>query len=436
MLRKQIVFITFASCIGSVLEMYDFVIYIIMASVITKLFFPTSTVYIGLLQVFAIFAVGYLSRPIGGIIFGYISDRLGRQKGLIFSIIIMGVPIFLIGCLPTYHSIGSLAPLLLLILRFIMGISIGGEFPSGTAYLTEHAAPEYRGFVSSFLFFGINFGILLASLVGTLVTKYIPTSLLLDWGWRIPFLLGGLLAVLGFVIRTKMIESPIFLKYQKAKMLAKNPVLEMLYNESRQISRAFTIVCLMAAVIGIIFLFMPSYLNIYLKKPLATALFANTFNLLIFTITIPLFAWLSDLTSRNFILSIGAYLFLFLSIPLYNGLIYGAASEFFFCLISLGIMSGMIVGPIAATLAECFNNQHRVSGIGLSYNLSFGFVGGLAPLAVTYLLHITNIEYAPAFYLMMTALLSLIAIINLHDFTRSPVEEIEHELLRYTRKKL
>ena len=248
---------------------------------------------------------------------------------------------------------------------------------------------------------------------------------LTSWGWRIPFLFGGVLAILGVLIRSRMQESPVFLRYQQNNQLSKKPVLNMLHYDSWQIPRAFTLVCVMAAAISIVFLFMPTYLSVYLKKPLAIALSENTINLLIFTLGIPLFAWLSDITSRNFILGIGAYLFLFLSIPLYDGIAYGTSVESFLCLIVLGIISSIIVGPIAATLAERFRAEHRISGIGLSYNLSFGLVGGLAPLAVTYLLHITQTILSPAFYMMMTALISLMAIINLRDFTRVAPEDLE-----------
>ena len=427
---KKLGFITIASSVGSVLEMYDFVIYIFMAPVITKLFFPHSDSYLALLQVFSIFAVGYLSRPIGGIIFGHIGDRYGRQKGLILSMILMGIPIFLIGCLPTYKNIGGAAPLLLLILRFLVGISIGGEFPSGTAYLTEHAPAKYRGFISSFLFFGINLGTMLASFVGAMLVKYISETTLYQWGWRFPFLFGGLLAILGFFIRKRMVESPIFLEYQKAKKLSPKPITEMLRFESRQISRSFTIVSVMAAAISVIFLFMPTFLNEYLQLPLEQALTANTINLVIFSCFIPLFAWLSDITSRNFILSIGAYGFLFLSLPLYDGMSHGLGGLFYVCLISLGIISAMIVGPISGTLAERFRSRYRTSGIALSYNLSFGLVGGLAPLAVTYLLHMSKTNLAPSFYMMITALISLIAIINLRDFSTLDTEQIEKELLQ------
>tara|TARA_R110000868_G_scaffold8205_7_gene42780 strand:- start:96016 stop:97290 length:1275 start_codon:yes stop_codon:yes gene_type:complete len=419
--NKQLTFITVASCIGSMLEMYDFVIYVIFASVISGVFFPHATHYVAIMQTFGIFAIGYFARPLGGIIFGHIGDKYGRQKGLVLSVMCMGIPTFLIGCLPTYEAIGALAPQLLLVLRFISGISVGGEFPSGTAYLTEHAPVKYRGFIASFLFLGINAGILLASLVGSVITNSMPSDAIAQWGWRIPFLLGGVLAVLAYVVRLKLLESPLFEKHKSEQRLAKSPVLSVLHNNSRQITRAFSVVSVMAAAISILFLFMPVYLSEHLKLPLGTALSMNSLNLLVFTLLIPIFARLSDLTSRNFIISIGAYLFLFLSIPLYMAIIEGDAGTRLLAMMSLGVICATVVGPIAATLAERFTTQERTSGIGLSYNLSFGLVGGLAPLAVTFLIHRTHMNVAPAFYLMLTAAITLMAAINLKDYTRKPM---------------
>ncbi len=408
--------------------MYDFVIYAIFANLLGKLFFPTSDQYLALLQVYAVFAIGYLSRPLGGILFGYIGDRLGRQRGLIFSMIFMGLPIFLIGCLPTFHQWGYLAPILLLLLRFIGGISIGGEFPSGVAYLSEHASSHSRGLVASFLFFGVNLGIVFASLFSTLLISHITESDLLRWAWRIPFLFGGFLAVIGLLVRKRMAESPVFLKQRKENKLAKNPILTVLHRESRQITRSISVVCVMAAAISLVFLYMPVYLHNYLKIQTTDAFYFNTLNSVIFTLLIPVFAWLSDKTGRNFILSIGAYLFLFLSIPLYYGMESGSKGVILLCLICLGVFSAMVTGPMAATVSERFRAQYRTSGIGLSYNISFGLIGGLAPVSVTFLIQLSQSALSPAFYMMVTALLSLIAIVNLRDFSRVPLEKIEARL--------
>lgn len=428
MKKPPLFFITSVSSIGSLLEMYDFAIYAIFAGVLGKLFFPDSSHYLALLQVYAIFAIGYLSRPIGGVIFGSIGDRFGRRLGLMLSMIFMGLPIFLIGCLPTYAHIGAWAPILLLSLRFISGISVGGEFPSGTAYLSEHASSTHRGLTASFLFFGINLGIVLASFVGLSLTSHLTHEHLLRWGWRVPFLLGGVLAVIGLLIRARMSESPVFLQQQKDQQLMKSPVLALMHHESRQVTRAFALICLMSAVISLVFLFMPVYLHTYVKMSTDDAFLFNTINLVIFTCLIPVFGWLSDKTGRNFILGIAAFAFLFLSLPLYQFMITGSKGIVLFCLLCLGVFSAMMIGPIAATMSERFRVRYRTSGIGLSYNIAFGLVGGLAPIAATFLIHLTTTLLAPAFYLMLTAMVSLVAIVNMRDFSRVPLDVLEKRL--------
>ena len=412
-----------ATSIGSVLEIYDFVIYGFFASVLAALFFPKTDKTAGLLAVFGIFAVGYFARPFGALIFGHIADRLGRKRGLVLSVLSMAIPILLIGLLPTYVSIGITASILLLVFRVFQGLAIGGEFPTSIAFLGEHAQTHQRGVVTSWLYLGVNLGIVLASAVGAIISSVFTNVQLHDWAWRIPFLLGALLGYLGFYIRRRLLETPLYQALSDSDELAKSPVKQVFFESFWPLIRACGLVCLMASVISIIFLYMPVYLHVHLGLALSKALWLNTLNTIVFSLCIPVFAWLSDRFGRKPILSIATLLFILASYPIYTILMSGHLYTQVFGLLCLAVMSAIMVGPIPAALSEMFKTPYRVTGVGISYNVSFAIFGGLAPLIITRLIYVNHNLHAPAFYLIVAGIITLISLFFISEGSKRSLSE-------------
>lgn len=200
----------FSGIFENALEWYDFTAYAFFAPVLAKLFFPSNDPYVSLLITFSVFALGFMVRPLGGLLFGFISDRLGRRIALIVSIVAMSFPTLILGILPTYATIGIIAPLTLTLLRVIQGAAVSGELCTSATYLIEHAGQHRRGFAGSFVMCSAFFGMTVASALATLITHVTDTQQLLLWGWRLPFILGGLIGLLGLIIRLGAVESPAF----------------------------------------------------------------------------------------------------------------------------------------------------------------------------------------------------------------------------------
>ena len=358
-----------ATTAGSVLEMYDFVIYSFFAIILGKLFFPSQQALVQLIATYGIFALGYLARPLGGIIFGHIADRFGRRNGLAISVVSMGIPIVALGLLPTYQSIGIWAPILLTVVRVFQGLSVGGEFPSAATFLSEHAPPSERGFETSWLFFGINGGILLASLVGYVVTEsfHANQTALLSWGWRIPFLLGGVLAAVGYYIRRNLGETHAFQELKYNRSIEKIPFMYVLRHHMGDTLKGFGATAAMASAISLIYLYMPTYLTQFVHLPLSTALLFNAINLVVLIVMLPIMGKWSDYFSRRVVTSIGGFLLVFNTYPflwLINSFSH-SPYLILWALCMMGVFTACTLGPIAAMLAELFATKARTSGVAI-----------------------------------------------------------------------
>lgn len=412
----------FAASVGGALEMYDFITYAFLASIIAELFFPSDDPLVGLIKTFGIFSIGYLARPIGGIIFGHFGDEYGRKKTFTYTIIAMAIPTFLIGLLPTFHQIGILATYLITALRLLQGLAIGGDFPGGICYIAESSHDQHRGLMCSWLYFSINIGILIASGLITIMSMTLSSAQMVAWGWRIPFLSGLLLALIGLYIRLKLSETPVFKYLEQAGKISKIPLRELFSSYKEKILIGTGVTWIAGAIISVIFIFMPAYLNKSVGLKLSNALALNTLNLLVFSCLIPVMGKLSDQIGRKDTLLIGSIAIALFSYPLYAGLNNPAAIIYIPSLLILGTLSAFIIGPIASTLAELFPSEIRYSGVALAYNLGFAVFGGLAPFITSILLKVTHNPQAPAFYLIFSALASSIAILFLGEVKTLMIE--------------
>jgi len=404
-----------AASVGGFLEMYDFVIYAFFASVLAPLFFPSTDHVASLLAVFGVFAVGYLARPIGGIIYGYFGDRLGRRKTLIYSLLFMAIPTFLMSVLPTYEQVGRWAPVLLIMLRLAQGLAVGGDFPGAITFVSEHVKKNRRGLHNSWIYFGINFGLMFGSAVASLITHNLTHQQLFSWGWRIPFALGILLALVGMYIRHRSTETPLFALAQQHMSENHNPIKSAIQTNKKNIIQGVFISLLGAVIISQIFIFMPTYLSKFGEYTLDRALMINTLSILAFTLCLPLAGLISDFIGRKKIIATGCILFMLISIPAYYFMSHNSNTTSLIAVFALAIISAMIIGPLPSTLAELFATENRYTSVAISYNVAFAIFGGLTPFILTWLIHAAEKPMIPAFYIAVCALITLMTVLTISE---------------------
>src|SRR6185312_4474234 len=301
-LRKTVL----AGAIGNVLEWYDFALFGYFAPVLSRLFFPASDPSLSLIATFGVFAVGFLARPLGALLFGYWGDTRGRRAALAWSIILMALPTCLVGLLPTYAQVGLAAPLTLTALRFLQGLSVGGEFTGSVTFLVEHAASTERGYIGSWAGFSAQIGALLGSGVGTLMTASLSSDDLQQWGWRIPFVVGSVIALVGWYLRRRIPESPAFERLQQAGVVSSSPVRELFRSYRAPLLQVIGLVLLHGVGFYIFYVFLPSYLTKVTDLPMGTALLINTMCMALLAILIPCMGKLSDRVGHRWVLASGA----------------------------------------------------------------------------------------------------------------------------------
>jgi MHS family proline/betaine transporter-like MFS transporter len=399
-----------AGCVGNVLEWYDFALYGFFAPIIAKQFFPADDQLTGLLATFGIFAVGFLMRPIGSVLFGILGDKVGRKKALEISVIMMAVPTTLIGVLPTYQSAGLLAPILLTLIRLIQGVSVGGEFTGSISYVVENAPhpPPRRGFYGSWTVFSLLGGILLGSAVASIITKTFSAPDVQSFGWRIPFLLGLVIGIVGLFLRSGLEESPAFKKLKEAGKLSETPILDSFRYHWKEILTVVGATCVGSINFYLIFVYLTTYLSTETHLLLSSALEINTISMIVLMVLTPVMGYMSDKVGRRPILIIGCLVLAIFSYPLFvvltwNNFTYDLLSQFVF---ALGL--AMIFGPFAAMMVELFPARIRMSALSIGYNIGFAIFGGTAPFVATYLIETTGNKLAPSFYLIAASIVSLI----------------------------
>ena len=408
----------FAGGVGNVLEWYDFAVYGFLAPVMAPLFFPQEDTLSGLINTYGIFAAGYLMRPIGGIIFGHIGDRLGRKKALQLSIAMMAIPTVLVGLLPVHAQAGAAAAALLVLLRLVQGISVGGELIGSMSYLVETAPPRHRGLVGSWSVCGGVAGILLGSLVASVVTSLVGEAAMSDWGWRVPFLLSAVIFVLGSWLRRSLAESPEFEAAAESGATEGNPLKEVLQQLPLRVLHLSTSILLFATSFYLLFVWMPTYLTDIVQPPVAHALMINTATMALLLLMIPLGGHLSDRFGRKPVM-LWATAIMGVSIyPLFLVIDHGVMIQALMIQTGLAILIGMIQGPLPAFMVECFPVNNRYTAIGLSYNITLALFGGTAPMVATWLIKVTGNIASPALYLAVLAVISVVAMATLKPLER------------------
>lgn len=410
--------------LGGALEFYDFIIFIFLAKILSELFFPAANAIASLMASLAVFAIGYLARPLGGIVFGHYGDKVGRKKTFIRAALFMAFPTFLIGCLPTYQHLGILASILLIMLRLIQGFSVGGEIPGAVVFAVETAMHERRGLMASLILFGVNMGMFLGSLVAALLSHLLSQQQLLQWGWRIPFFIGGGLGVLNFYMRKQLQETQLFQKFQAQQSPIRFPIKEILFRYPLRFLQGFSIASFEAVIVSIIYLFMPTYLATFFHFPTRDLFFLNTINILIYTVPVLLFSHWSDRIGRKKVILISILFFSFFIYPVFTLF---AAHHFYWVIFGTWIccfFSSGIAGVFPSMMSELFPIQARYTGVALVYNFAFGIVGGLTPLLATWLIHVSGNRLAPSWILMFFGILNLLILSSVRETYRLPLDDI------------
>lgn len=414
-----------AGAIGNVLEWYDFGLFGFFAPVIAREFFPAQAQLSSLRDTFGVFATGFLMRPLGGILFGYIGDRLGRKRALELSVLLMAVSTVLMGILPAYASLGLAAPLLLTLLRLLQGLSVGGEYIGSMSFLAEHAPPARRGFLGSWSAFSVVLGSLLGSGTAALCVGLLSEADLAAWGWRVPFLGGILIGLVGLWLRLGVEETPTFLKIQKTGNLAANPVIEAVRNDLGPIATTLGLTGLSSVGFYLPFMWLPTWLAHINQPPLpeSLALTANTIALVALLVLPPLTALVSDRVGRKPMFLISALGYALLSYPLFLLMTAGTFTTALLGGLVFAACNSLFSGCMAAAMVELFPTRTRYTGVAIGYNIGQALLGGTAPLVGTALIQLTGNDLAPAFYLIGCALVAGVASLFLKARHGQPLDE-------------
>jgi MFS family permease len=383
--------VAIAACFGTFLEWYDFLTFATLAVVFAPLFFPSSDPSTALLASLATFGVGMVVRPIGAAIFGSIGDRIGRRPVFMITITLMGIATVCVGFLPTYAQVGIWAPILLVSLRLLQGLSAGGEIGGSAVYLTEHAGDSNRGLKTSFLQLMGPLGILVSTLQIAVLQSYLTPEEFLSWGWRVPFWVSLILLLVAFKARMALEETPIYLQLSQKEAQSKSPLRDNLKDpETRK--RMFLLFFCISAGGAVLFFCVQVYTSIFLKTSVKLApQLVDQLSVYATLALLPLtvFAgWLSDKIGRKPVVVSGLILGAIFILPAFN-LLQNLSSNSTFAiagiLIGLSAILALVVGPQTALLAELFPAKTRNSAATLPHNLAAGWVGGLLPLIVTWL---------------------------------------------------
>jgi MFS family permease len=414
-----------AACFGTFLEWYDFLTFATLAVVFAPLFFPSSDPNAALLASLATFGVGMVVRPIGAALFGSMGDRIGRKPVFMITIALMGFATFSVGFLPTYVQIGIWAPILLVSLRLMQGLSAGGEIGGSAVYLTEHAGNEYRGFKTSFLQLMGPLGILFSTLQIALLRYYLTNEEFLAWGWRVPFWISLVLLIIAFKARMALEETPVFLELNKNSKKVKNP-LRSNFKDAHTRKRMFLLFFCVSAGGAVLFFSVQVYTAIFLKTSVKLApQVVDQLSIYATLVLLPLtlFAgWLSDKIGRKPVVVSGLILGAVFIHPAYQLLQqFGQANNLGMIVLILTMLSlslALVVGPQTALLAELFPAKTRNSAATFPHNLAAGWIGGLLPLIVTWLNQTWDSAVAglwyPTIFLASGALVALLYLPETH----------------------
>ncbi|HEX7065601.1 MAG TPA: MFS transporter [Bacillales bacterium] len=400
-----------ATGMGNAMEWFDFGIYSYLAATIGKVFFPEMDGSLQLVYSFATFAVAFLVRPIGGVFFGRLGDRLGRKKILAITLIMMALSTLSIGFIPGYATIGATAPILLLLARLVQGFSTGGEYSGAMTFIAESTSDKRRGFMSSGLEVGTLAGYVAGSGIVTLLTYILGSETMLEWGWRIPFLIAAPIGVIGFYLRSRLEETPAFEAMEKEEDQSERASMkEIFLNYRKPLVIGVLVVLFYNVVEYTVLTYMPSHLSAVLGYGETKGLL---FMLIVMALMMPivlLMGYFADQIGNKKIIQGGLIGFILLSVPMF--LLIGTGNNLlvFVGVMVLGIFSAAFQGSMPSLLPSLFFTEVRYGALSVTYNVSTSLFGGTAPLVVAWLINLTGTRLMPAYYLIFVSLIGIVVV--------------------------
>jgi MFS transporter, MHS family, proline/betaine transporter len=399
-----------STMIGNGLEWYDYALYGTFTALISKHFFPPGDDAVALIATFGIFAVGFLMRPLGAMFFGYIGDKYGRKNALALSILLMAFPTACIGLLPTYQEIGLWAPVLLTLIRLVQGVAIGGEFGGSIVYLVEHASAKNKNQMGNFSILSMLIGLLSGAMIAAGLAQLMSAEAFDSYGWRIPFILGFFIGIVGLYIRTKLDESPVFMEAKEAGYTSDAPIKEALQQSYKEILLGIGVYLAVTIPFYIQTVFMPSFLVKFLKLSTSDSLLIFSLSLLTMMVAAPISAWLSDNKDREVVLKIVLIAYIAFAIPYIYLLEQNTFAAVLTAQLLFAVILGSYIAPIPTLVVELFPTKTRYTGMSLACNLAAAIFGGTAPILVTKMITLTG-SYSPiSFYIMAAAFASFLCI--------------------------
>lgn len=401
-----------AAGIGNVLEYYDFGIYGFLAGVIARKFFPGTDEVAGLLATFVAFGVGFLARPLGGIVLGRLGDVRGRKSALVTTILLMAVGTVGIGLIPEHASIGVLAPILLVLCRILQGLSAGGEWGNATSFIVEWSPEGRRGYFGSYSQASVVGGVLMSSAVAALLNSFFSSAEIDAWAWRLPFLLGAILLPVGLWLRSGVEETPRF----RAEQAGETSGLADLGTPFGLMAKAFGFTVLWTVSYYVMLTYLPTFTQKYAGLSATAALWSNTAGLLALLVAIPITGALSDRIGRKPMLIFCCLAFVVLAYPGFRLMLSGLAA-WGVALVQIGfnLVISAFSGPGPAALAELFPTRSRTTLMSVGYSLSVAIFGGFAPFIATWLIQATGTPIAPTYYLIAAGLVSAATIATFRE---------------------
>ncbi|MBV8849440.1 MAG: MFS transporter [Methylobacteriaceae bacterium] len=403
-MRRRVVI---ASVIGNALEWFDFIVYGILAATIARVFFPAEASETRLLAALALFGIGFVMRPLGGIFFGIYADRYGRRAALSLVILLMGVGTALLAAAPGYAAIGIGAPLLVLAARMIQGFSVGGEFGTATTTLIEFAPPGRRGLYGSFQMISQALSFTLGGLAAFLITTSLSAEAADSWGWRLPFILGALVGPIGVYLRRRIDESPEFADLQATGKQSPAPLRAVFTSHKREVIAAFGIIVAGTSTLYVLSIYLPLFAAESLGLPMRHAQIGLACANVLIAIFVPVAGILSDRFGRRAIILPALVIFSALLLVMMHRLIGDPTPEHLFQTQMLGVFIAFIFGPAPALVAEIFPVAVRSTGLSIAYNLAVALFGGFAPFLNVWLVQTTGDGMAPVYYVLACVIVGI-----------------------------
>jgi MHS family proline/betaine transporter-like MFS transporter len=422
-MNKEMKKVLISGMIGNALEWYDFILFLQFAPFISQLFFPPSDPNAAFLSTLGIFAVGFIMRPLGGILFGYLGDKFGRKTSLVISILLMAIPTAAIGVLPTYQDIGIFAPFLLTIIRLLQGIALGGGFSGCITFLVEHSPQNQRGLIGSASMFSLGAGVLMGITVTYLCFHGVGKASFESWGWRVPFIISIFIGMIAFYIRGHVEESPVYIAARKLGKLSKSPIKDTIFKYSKPLLTAIALYLTVTVPFYTFTGFFSNFLRKSQNFSFEDVISINGIAIICFMTAIPFAGLASDKFGRRKTLWLFA---LIVASAIYPSFYLINTGDYYLALLGeiiFGVALGLYMGPVPAALVELFPTSIRFTGLSLSYNISAAAFGGTAPFVLIKLIELSGSNMSPAFYIMFFVLITVLSTFDFNDNCKKVLAE-------------